>query len=235
MICYDNLLNLFFPSRCPICESKSDRFIHSPICAACWKGIEKYSGNACNICGIPTISLYTTICESCLRAKPSFTTILYYGIYEGTLRKAIHLLKFTGIKRLARPLSGLLCDLAIPEADGIVPVPLHKKRLRQREFNQTAVIGRHLSRELKIPLMLNILKKIKDTLPQTEVNREERLKNVKSTYTASEKIKEMDLLLVDDVVTTGATARECASALLTAGAKSVTVIALARSQSKSLV
>lgn len=126
----------------------------------------------------------------------------------------------------------MLSELPIPKVDGAIPVPLHNKRLHQREFNQTASISRHLSKELKIPLMLHVLKKTKETPPQTDVTGKERLKNIKNVFAASEEIKDLDLLVIDDVITTGATIRECAKALIKAGAKSVTVIALARSMPK---
>jgi ComF family protein len=227
-----NLLNLLFPSKCPVCGSRSDDHLYNPFCTKCWIGIEKYSGPACNICGIPTVSPLTITCESCLKTRPPFSKVLYYGVYEGVLKEAIHLLKFNGVKRLSKPLGLMLSELQIPNADRIVPVPLNHKNLKQREFNQTASISRHLSKELKIPLMLNALKKTKDTLPQTDVTGKERLKNVKNAFKVSSMVEGLNLLLVDDVITTGATVRECAKALIKAGAKSVTVVALARSMPK---
>jgi ComF family protein len=226
------LLNIFFPSKCPVCGNRSDNHLYNPFCTKCWGSIERYSGPACNICGIPTVSYYTLTCESCINARPPFSKVLYYGIYEGVLKEVIHLLKFNGVKRLSKPLSLMLSDLPIPKTDGIIPVPLHHKRLHQREFNQTATISRHLSENLKIPLMLNVLKKTKETPPQTDVTGKERLKNIKNVFTASEEIKGLDLLVIDDVITTGATVRECAKTLIKAGAKSVTVAALARSMPK---
>lgn len=228
----NKLLNLLFPSKCPVCNNISESTAYNPICTECWDSIERYSGPACNICGIPTVSNYTITCESCLRTKPPFSQILYYGIYEGVLKEVIHLLKFNGIKRLSKPLGVLLYELPIPKADAVVPVPLHKKNLVQREFNQTSAISRYLSKKLNIPLLLNALQKTRETRLQTEVSGKERLKNVKNAYLASEEINGRDLLLVDDVITTGATVRECSKALIGAGAKSVTVVALARSMPK---
>lgn len=141
-------------------------------------------------------------------------------------------MKFNRVKRLSRPLGLLLLELPIPKCDAIVPVPLHKNRLRQREFNQTAAISFFLSKKLKIPLALNILRKIKETPPQTEVSGRERLINIKNAFIASENIKGLKVLLVDDVITTGATVAECAKALKRAEAKSVIVAALARSKPK---
>ena len=232
MVGLNRFLNLLFPSTCPVCGNDSDSHRHNPVCAACWKGIERYSGPACLLCGLPLVSEYATYCESCLKSPPSFSKIIYYGIYDGALRKAVHLLKFKGIKRLARPIAELLSELPIPDADGVVPVPLHSKKLREREFNQTALISRHLSRQSGIPLLLDILKKDKATLPQTDVTGKERLKNVKNTFTAGKSVTGLRLILVDDVITTGATVYECAKVLKKAGAESITVVALARSTAK---
>ncbi len=183
---------------------------------------------------MPVVSEHATYCGSCIKAPPPFSKIIYYGIYAGALRKAIHLLKFKGVKRLALPIAALLSELPIPDADALVPVPLHSKKMREREFNQTALIGRHLSRQSGIPLLLDILKKDKATLPQTDVTGKERLKNVKNTFTAGNPVTGLRLILVDDVITTGATVYECARVLKKAGAARVTVVALARSMPKSV-
>ncbi|GER93367.1 ComF family protein [Dissulfurispira thermophila] len=223
------LLNIFFSAKCPICGNESDYHLYNPFCTRCWRGIERYSGPACNICGMPTTSNLSTICELCLKKPPAFSKVLYYGIYDGALKEAIHLLKFNGVKRLSGPLSLMLSELPIPKADGIIPVPLHPNRLYKREFNQTASISRHLSKNLKIPLMIDVLKKIKETPPQTDVSGKERFKNIRNAFKVCREINGMNLLLIDDVITTGATIRECSKVLIKAGAKSVVVIALARS------
>ncbi|MGD0281219.1 MAG: ComF family protein [Dissulfurispiraceae bacterium] len=225
----NRFLNLLFPSSCPVCGNDSDSHRHNPVCISCWKGIERYSGPACVTCGIPIVSAHAAHCESCLKTPPSFSKIIYYGIYDGALRKAVHLLKFKGIKRLARPIAELLSELPIPEAEGIVPVPLHPARLREREFNQTALISRHLSRHYGIPLLLDVLKKDRKTPPQTDVSGKERLKNVRNAFIADKAADGLRLILVDDVITTGATVYECARVLTKAGAADVTVVALARS------
>ena len=179
------------------------------------------------------VSEYATYCEPCMKSPPPFSKIIYYGIYAGSLRKVIHLLKFKGIKRLAQPIAMLLSELPLPEADGIVPVPLHSKKMKEREFNQTALIGRHLSRQSGIPLLLEVLKKDKTTPPQTDVTGKERLKNVKNAFSTGKPLTGLRLILVDDVITTGATVYECARVLKKAGATSVIVVALARSMPKN--
>jgi competence protein ComFC len=225
---FDRLLNILFPSKCPTCGGISDSHIYNPICSGCWGKIERYIGYSCSICGIPVISEYATVCENCLKGVP-FKKVLYYGIYEGVLKEAIHLLKFNKIKRLSKPLSTLFLDLPIPQADGLVAVPLYSKKLKEREFNQTALISNALSKELKIPFFSNALFKVKETPPQTGLKREERLKNLKNAFSASEMVKGLDLMLIDDVITTGTTVTECSKALIKAGAKNIYVLALARS------
>lgn len=226
---FSNLLNILFPSKCPVCEKSSDSYAHNPICLSCWGEIRKYEGPSCGICGTPTVSQHTTTCKACMEDSPPYAQILYYGIYEGVLKKAIHLLKFNSCKRLSKPLGSLMSDLSLEKADGIVPVPLHIKGLQQRGFNQTAVLGLQLSKALGIPLMPDVLRKVRETPPQTDVTGKERLKNIKNAFSASGDVKGLNLLLVDDVITTGATVSECSRTLRKAGAKSVTVAALARS------
>ncbi|MDI6801682.1 MAG: ComF family protein [Thermodesulfovibrionales bacterium] len=229
---FGNLLNLLFPSKCPVCGNHSDSYLYSPICKNCWSGIERYTGPSCGICGTPTVSPHTTTCGNCLKSRPLFSKVLYYGIYDGILKEAIHLLKFNGVKRLSKPLGFLLSELPLPQANGIVSVPLHHSRLWKREFNQTASISRFLSKKLKIPLMPDVIRKIKDTPLQTDVTGKERFQNLKNAFSVSGNVSGLELLLVDDVITTGATVRECAKALKKAGAKSITVAALARSMPK---
>jgi len=226
----DGFLNLLFPSQCPVCGSPSDNLRYNPICSACWEGIEKYDGPSCRTCGAPVVSGHATICGSCLKSKPPFAKVLYYGIYAGALREAVHLLKFGGVKRLATPLGDLSAGLCLEKADAVVPVPLSKKGLLRREFNQTADIGRRIASVLRTGFMPNALRKTRETLPQTGVSGRERLTNVRNAFAASGETAGLRVLLVDDVITTGATVRECSGVLLKAGAASVTVVALARSK-----
>lgn len=154
--------------------------------------------------------------------------VLNYGIYSNALAEAIHLMKFSGLRRLAQPLGRLLLKLEMPECDGIVPVPLSKKGLRLREFNQTLLISKVISKELKIPLHMDVLFKKRDTPPQIGLNAKQRVKNLKGAFEVRGDIKGLRLLLIDDVMTTGATARECSKELMKAGAKEVIVLTLAR-------
>lgn len=183
-------------------------------------------------CATPLVSDYSIKCGECTSKEPPFSKVLSYGLYSGALAEAINLFKFSGLKRLAKPLGRLLIGMDIPECDGIVPVPLSTKGLRERGFNQTLLISKVLSRELRIPVYMDMLLKGKDTPPQIGLSAKERVKNLKNAFEVHGKINNLKLLLLDDVMTTGATVRECSKKLVKAGAKDVIVITLARSSMK---
>ncbi len=224
-----SLFSLLYPSTCPVCKKPSDTVSYAPICADCWFSIKKYKGPSCRLCAIPLASEHSRVCGDCLRKPPPFSAVLNYGLYSGALSEAIHLLKFTGVKRLARPLGNLLLELPIPRMDGIVPVPVTGRTLRDRGFNQTLLIAKVLSKRLQIPLRMDILFKTRETPPQIGLGAKERAVNLRNSFKARGRLHEMRLLLIDDVMTTGATARECAKTLKKAGADEVMVITLARS------
>ncbi|MEW6163328.1 MAG: ComF family protein [Nitrospirota bacterium] len=223
------LLNLLYPSKCPSCGGISDVFFHSPICASCWSKIKRYSGLSCRICAMPFSSEYAEICLQCLKKAPPFSKVINYGLYEGALAEAINHLKFHGLKRLAKPLGRLLLSFDLSAVDGIVPVPLSIKRLRERGFNQSLLIARVIAKKIGIPLLMDILLKKKETPPQIGLSAKERLSNLKNAFKVKGDIRGLRLLLVDDVMTTGATVTECSKELLKAGAKEVIVLTLARS------
>lgn len=162
---------------------------------------------------------------------PLFSKVLSYGLYEGVLQEAISQLKFHGVKRLSKPLGRLLLSFELSgiDLDGIVPVPLSMKRLRERGFNQSLLIARIVSKEKGIPMLIDILLKKKETPPQIGLSAKERLSNLKGAFEVKGNIEGMRLLLVDDVMTTGATVTECSKELMKAGAKEVIVLTLARS------
>ncbi|NCO67972.1 MAG: amidophosphoribosyltransferase [Nitrospirae bacterium CG_4_10_14_0_8_um_filter_41_23] len=221
--------NTLYPSRCPLCGSAPDVFSHSPICASCWSKIKKYTGPSCRICAMPFSSEYSNICWQCLKKAPPFLRAINYGLYEGILAEAINQLKFYGVKRLSKPLGRLLHSLDLPETDGIVSVPLNTKSLRERGFNQSLLIARVTSKNIRVPLLMDILLKKRETPPQIGLSAKERLLNLKNAFEVKGNIKGLRLLLVDDVMTTGATVTECSKELMKAGAKEVIVLTLARS------
>lgn len=215
---------------CPSCGGNSDAFSHSPVCAACWSEISRYTGSSCRVCATPFLpSEYAEICSSCLKKAPPFTRVINYGLYKGVLAGAINHLKFHGLKRLAKPLGRLLIGLDLSGMDGIVPVPLSIKRLRERGFNQSLLIARVISKEIGVPLLMDVLFKRRETPPQISLSAKERLVNLRNAFEVKGDLKGLRLLLVDDVITTGATVTECSKRLMKAGAREVVVVSLARS------
>jgi ComF family protein len=152
-----------------------------------------------------------------------------YGLYEGALMEAIHLLKFRGTRRLARPLSTMISGLDLPEdADVIMPVPMTRTALVKRGFNQSALVAAGVGRERGISLRLDLLHKIKETPPQLGLSRRARLSNLRGAFSAEPGVKGLRVIVLDDVITTGATMRECARALKRAGAAEITALSSAR-------
>ncbi len=177
---------------------------------------------------MPFTSEYGQVCGQCLKKAPPFFRVLNYGLYEGALSDAINHLKFSGVKRLAKPLGSLLFVFDSSGFDGIMPVPLSIRSLRERGFNQSLLISRVISKKLNVPLLMDNLWKIKETPPQIGLSARERLLNLKNAFQVKGNIQGLRLLLVDDVMTTGTTVTECSKVLMRAGAKEVTVLTLAR-------
>ena len=168
------------------------------------------------------------ICAGCMKKRPFFSMAMSFGIYEGILAEAINLYKFHGIKRLAGPLGEFLTDFDPAGIDVVVPVPLSITGLRNRGFNQSLLLAKAFSDKKGIPLVMNGLMKCRETGPQIGLSAKERAKNLKDAFSAPRRFDGMRVLLVDDVMTTGSTANECAKQLLKAGAGDVSVLTLAR-------
>lgn len=175
------------------------------------------------------------LCEGCLKQivminKPE-GYVYCIGAYTGVMEKAIKRMKFHGKKRLAEPLGRIMAyHNPFIYADGIIPVPLHAKRLKERGFNQSELISSALARELDAPLILDTLVRRTDTKHLFDLGRTDRQKAVKGAFevTNPSVVKGTHLILTDDVYTTGATTSECRKTLLGAGALSVKVLVLSR-------
>ncbi|MBI5097926.1 MAG: ComF family protein [Nitrospirae bacterium] len=225
----NNFLNILFPETCPVCQNPATDHKTAPICSDCWQSVSPYEGPICQKCGKPLVSDVSTTCGECLEDEPAFSYARSFGLYEGVLKKAISLLKFYGIKRLSKPLSDIILRIDMPRVDAVIPVPLHEKRLRQREFNQSALLAKYLAESLGIAVLLNCLIKIRDTAPQVGLSSKDRRKNIKKAFEIrrTEMIEGKNIILIDDVVTTGATVRECSNVLKKAGVENIYVITLA--------
>lgn len=165
----------------------------------------------------------------CRSGRRGFDEAFCYGAYEGTLRKLIHLFKYSGMRGLAQPLGALLAD-ALPrdrQFDLVTAVPLHWWRQWLRGFNQSELLSKAIARARGIPAK-QVLRRGSATRAQAGLSNAQRRENVAGAFRARRRVAGLRILLIDDVMTTGATAGACARALKKAGARSVAVLALAR-------
>ena len=226
------LLDIFFPKFCLGC-GKEGTF----LCQDCQSCLEILEDNFC-LCETPKRLPEAGKCSSCRTKK--LDGLFFAVSYQNKLiKKLIQEFKYEPfIKDLAEPLTNLIIShiLSLNEGnrfkkgDILIPIPLSKRKLKSRGFNQSEEIDKELSKELKIPVIADCLIKIKETPAQMELSGEERQENIKGVFEVikKEKIQGKKILLVDDVYTTGATMEECAKILKLSGAKEVWGIAVAR-------
>ncbi len=204
------------------------------MCDACWGSIVPLTPPLCARCGEPIAAwraadILHAHCARCRRGGSRVSRLMAAGAYEGTLRAAIHALKYDGRRTLARRLGALMREAGedlLVDADGIVPVPLHPSRLRARGFNQAADLARAVGRPIA-----PVLRRTRATDPQAALPAARRHGNVRGAFAATPAMRQWNgavLVLVDDVSTTGATLDACASALLSAGAAEVRALTAAR-------
>lgn len=173
------------------------------------------------------------LCEYCRQDKPRFNSARAFCIYDGAARKLCVNLKFGDSLHLAPPMARMMHIMGedlVKQSDLIAPVPLHFRRRFMRRFNQSSLLALHISREAKKPYEPFLLKRIRHTKQQTQLNKEERKKNVRGAFSIGNNfdVKGKTILLVDDVLTTGATLSSCAKTLKEAGAKKVYCLVFAR-------
>lgn len=205
-----------------------------PVCADCLKEPAPLSAEFfCLNCRTPFRNSFPLDsegrCMLCRSGQRGFDEAFCYGAYEGTLRKLIHLFKYSGMRRLDQPLGALLAD-ALPrdrQFDLVTAVPLHWRRRWQRGYNQAELLGKAIARARGIPVV-RVLRRGSATRAQAGLSNAQRRENVAGAFRARRRVAGLRILLVDDVMTTGATAGACARALKKAGAKSVSLAALAR-------
>lgn len=236
----DGVVSIFFPAGCRICERLLKRASRVPICEECLASFEATSQRKCEICGQALEGMTATegdrlICQACQRKTYAFDRARSYGIYDGPLVRAILLLKWQRMDPLGRWFAERLAEIVIHEgqslvADVVVPVPLHLDRERQRGYNQAGLISKPLARKLGLPHQPVLLMRTRPRPNKQVLSLEERWESVRGAFATrpGSQVDNKRVLLVDDVLTTGATLDACARALLESGAKSVLGLTVAR-------
>lgn len=218
-------LDLLFPPRCVGC-----RKVGGWLCLECRSAIEFLKPPLCPRCGLPTAK--GALCLRCQRASLQIDGVRSVAFFGGPLREAIHRLKYSNSQDLAVPLGEMMAlywrEVPFP-ADVIVPVPLHTRRLRERGYNQAALLARELGKGVGLPVLEDAMVRVRDTSPQVDLNAEERKENVREAFHCpTDRLASQSVLLVDDVYTTGATLEACTLALKQRGVRTVWALTLAR-------
>lgn len=227
------LLDNIFPPQCASCSCLVS--VPHTLCVTCWRDLEFITDPCCIVCGYP-LEKDTVYCgDICQKQKLFLAKIRSAVIYNDISANIIQNLKYQDRTENSIILSNWLYsaghDLA-QEADLIIPVPLHKAKLFKRKYNQAAMIAKRFAKQAHKQCDFNILIRQKDIMSQSKLSQYERIQNVKGAFYVMNKelIYNKTILLVDDVVTTAATVNECARVLLTAGAKKVISLTVARAK-----
>lgn len=232
-----SLIDLLFPPKCVACSELLDK-ADVPFCSRCCDALSWVTSPLCPRCGLSLTveSDRDSLCGECGKEKRPFRRARALFMFHGVVQDAIYRLKYERNANVAPPLGAAmaryLLEQDFKDYDFIVPVPLHPKRLRERMFNPAQLLAKEIHRRLSIPLESHLLRRVRATFPQVDLPRRERLRNVRGAFQVVRKELFVDkrLLLIDDVWTTGATSEACSRALLQAGASSVDVLTLARTE-----
>lgn len=243
--------NLLFPSDCRLCGAPLVETAPVAVCRECIAGVGEQTGHLCQVCGENlglesarfAASLGVSICTPCRLAPPEFARAVAYAEYESETRELLHLLKFERERAVAGRILGWRLAQAIRRLDFpaqpdliVIPVPLDPGRIRERGFNQAELLAKAaahaLKDEFRLRVRTDVLIRTRDTRPLFALMPHQRRARLRGAFAVKrpEAIAARDVLLIDDIMTTGATARECSRVLLRAGAANVWVATVARAQ-----
>jgi ComF family protein len=238
----DSLAALLFPAPCRICGQTLTGASFIPICEPCLGDLQLIAHPLCACCGRPLLTpavessaarptappLPELLCRLCRASFYAFDGARSLAVYNGALSEAVLLLKYEQVASLADWFGARLAEMAIAagtgwRADVVVPVPLHRDRRRERGYNQAKLIAKPVAKRLRLRLDSKLLIRTKPRPPQLVLSRAEHWRSVRGAYATREgiRIDNLRILLVDDVLTTGATLDACSRALKKAGASAV--------------
>ena len=219
--------DLVFPQTCVHCNTEG-----LLLCDTCLRDAARIGSSACRTCGIQLE--HGSRCGKCAESPPALTRVTAVFQFEGAIRDAVHALKYRDLRAIAPILGAELAETVSSRhrsIDVVVPVPLHRRRLRSRGYNQAELLARPVAANLGIPISTNLLTRVADNPPQAQArNQTARSAGVRNAFAASNEAHGKRVLLIDDVATTCSTLNACGRALYRAGAKSVRAAVLAREQ-----
>jgi len=230
-----SLLDLIYPPHCALCEKRLAMDERGGLCLRCLSQIPKNIPPFCPSCGRHYAGVKSAPrCGMCEGKHFPFDHLWFVAPYEGALRETLHKLKYEGRKPIANSLAQLLITFLKDELhpfvfEEVLPVPLERQKERERQFNQSALLAKALAEALHIPFSSGNLIRVRATLPQSSLPREKRVENVRDAFRVRNPslYAGKNLLLIDDIVTTGATLSACAEVLRVAGAREISIVALA--------
>ena len=232
------IINLLYPAQCRACGEKTSSW-DQHICENCQKRIKRRLPPFCVKCGkqISGDPQIQNMCTDCKKEKIYFDHALSVFHYDGVLKELVHDFKYKKVTSLAAGFADLVVDFMkeysmAKDTDIILSIPMHPWRLFKREVNASDILAKNIAKRLGRRYSTKILKKIKNTPPQSKLPRSERINNIKYSFSIHKnketEIKDKNILLVDDLLTTGSTVNECARLLKGASSGRIEVITLAR-------
>ncbi len=227
---WSGVLDLVYPPFCLVCKEPDQSY----LCPKCIEQIITLERPFCNKCGIPCDPTHY-YCPECQQREFHFDSACSAGVFDGVLRDAIHALKFSNHIVMAQPLGELMARCFTEtrlagKVDVAVPIPIHRSRLLERGFNQSEELARVLCERVSLPLETRAIVKTKKTKDQVDLPEDRRFANLEGSFfvTSPNAIAGKRVLLIDDVMTTGATLNEAAKTLREAGASAVFGYTLSR-------
>ena len=230
--------DLLLPVCCAVCERLMPAMERGVVCGHCWSRVRQLPNPRCDRCGHPVGRYTCRWCENLPLFVRSARSFCWVG--AGTGKQIVHALKYDGWTRVAQSMAERMSRVSFPEdveveRAALIPVPLSRERRRQRGFNQCEVLASELANLWSVEARSDVLERISSTKSQTQLTPGERLGNVAGAFSVPvamrSSIRGQHLVLIDDVVTTGATLRACASSLFAAGARTISYMTFGRAPS----
>ena len=222
---FSGVIDLFWPPHCAICNSRTE---NSPLCDDCFSKIPREKGFFCAECGNALIS---GLCS--LHSEQTYPGYLPVFHFCDVVRDCIHMLKYSNRRDIGEFFGEIMFQKALETDEfaginGLVPIPLHGARKRDRGYNQSEVMANRISKLCGVPVLTKGIRRVKNTTSQTKLNHDERHENMSGAFKIDIDLTGKHFIIIDDVITTGATTRELARTISRAGGKVARAICIAR-------